>query len=81
MFKIYKVELIFYEGLRSAAIPSIVDCSGIDSRVWQWGLAVSLLLCWKEVYIQLIQEQRSETTCGNFSIWVTRVTEIQGESY
>ena len=40
MFKIYKVGLIVYEGLWSAAMPSIEDCFGIESGVWQWGLAV-----------------------------------------
>ena len=48
MFKIYKVKLTFYEGLWSADMPYIVDCSDIDSRVWQWGLVVSLLLFWKQ---------------------------------
>ena len=45
---------MFYEGLWSAAMPSSAHPSGLDSWVWQGGLAVGLAvsLFWfrKEVY-------------------------------
>ena len=55
MFKINTIGFIFYEGLWSAAMPPIVDCSGFVSGDCQWGLTVSLCMFRKKVYNKKIQ--------------------------